>query len=474
MRKLPRLYSLKDDWPAIPSSVDIVSVETHKSAARPHPRSSDIQLCPPMWSNQRPIQFPEVPPMPLGRLFRTAALLSAAVLTACDNASERDAGGAANVIGAAPEPVQIVDFAALGLQGLRSFDVQANGAKVHAAFIADGGDPRQPYIGYLHSEDGGRHWSAPVALAGQFQRPVESKTGNDIQVAASGDNVVLVWQVSGEIPGMGPLFVARSADGGQSWQAGANPTGSDIDQSHHDLAADAAGRFHLVWLDDRDENGYQGVRYARSDDAGLHWQAAQSVDDSSCSCCWNRIAAAPDGKVDILYRDMEPRDMALAQSADTGISWQRAATVGGFGWKFDGCPHNGGSLAYADDASRHALVWTGADQQVGLYHLQSADGGASWSAPHRLGDGMSPFHADLAAGAERLLAVWDALGPSGSKVYLAESADHGANWTPGRLLSAPAASAGFPRIVATGQDWLALWYEQQPGSAKQWRAALIH
>lgn len=370
-----------------------------------------------------------------------------------------------------PLQVRLIDTATLGIQNVTSFDVYLDGQRLHAVFSGLPATGKQPVIGYLRSDDGGLHWSTVQALGESFSLPVEAKAGNDIQIAASGAKLLAMWQLTGELPGMGPLTAAYSEDTGQTWHLASKPTGSDADQSHHELLADANGRFHAVWLDDRDENGYQGVRYARSGDVGKTWELAQTVDDSSCSCCWNRLALGMDGTLNLLYRDMEPRDMALAQTADTGVSWQRLTTVGAFDWKFDGCPHNGGALSVSGNGSIHALVWTGVENQVGLYHLQSADHGKHWSLPQPIGE-FAAFHSDLAAGADRLVAIWDALGPEGSKVYFADSIDNGAHWAVAKVLSAPGRSATFPRVVATPAGFLAMWLEQTP-AGKQWAAALL-
>jgi hypothetical protein len=302
---------------------------------------------------------------------------------------------------------------------------------------------------------------------------LESKAGNDVQVAATDDHILLAWQSTGELPGMGPLSIAVSNDGGQHWQAGSNPTASSIDQSHPDLTRDASGRFHLVWLDDRDENGYQGLRYAQTDD-GMHWLAQQTLDESSCSCCWNRIIATAPNQLTVLYRDGQPRDMALMRSNDGGEHWPIKTAVGNFNWHFDGCPHNGGALTQDSDDHWQALVWTGASEQAGLYHVQSPADGQQWSKPQPVAANSAAFHADIAAHPTGRLAMsWDALGPSGSAVFFAESVDNGQQWSTTRPLSDSAINASFPRLLATENGWLVLWLESVSKNQQRWQSARI-
>jgi len=360
------------------------------------------------------------------------------------------------------------------MQSIDSFDVYVDRQTIHAVFTNTGSEAKQTHIGYLHSEDGGSHWSVPQDIAAPFNLPIESKAGNDIQIAANDNTLLVIWQTTGEIPGMGPLTAIFSLDGGKTWQKGVNPTNSLTDQSHPDLAADQQGRFHMVWLDDRDENGHQGLRYARTLDASQHWDAQLTIDDSTCSCCWNRLLISSNGQLNVLYRDMEPRDMALAQSSNGGASWRQVSPVGQFNWQFEGCPHNGGGLTQAENGDLHSTVWTGAENQVGLYHLQSTDNGSTWAYPQSLAAGSGAFHSDIAALDEkRVIAIWDAMGPEGSSVLFAASSDNGQNWATARQLSAPDNIAMFPRIVATQVGWLAFWTEQQPKATKQWLSAVI-
>ncbi len=387
------------------------------------------------------------------------------MLSACSN------GASLTRLGSAVDQVLSanVSKSVLGFSEATSFDVYVDDDRIH--LIAAGVLPSsgKQVARYVHSDDGGQHWSEPSNVLSLKSASMLTR-GNDIQLAATGDNLVAIWQTTGEIPGMGSIASVYSHDGGKTWKSGANPAANDSgDQSHMDIAAGKDGFFHAVWLDDRDENGYQGLRYARSDDAGTHWQKSSTLDDTTCSCCWNKIAFTPTGALNVLYRDMEVRDMALTQSADNGATWQKASRVGDFNWKFDGCPHVGGGLAYTDidgNTVMHSVVWTGAEQKQGLYYLRSTDNGKLWSTPRKLG--YRAVHADIAAtDNQHIGAVWDETGADGSAVYSARSVDGGSSWSEAKQWSAPGHNAVQPRIVQAQDGFLLLWTEKQPKQASQ-------
>lgn len=354
------------------------------------------------------------------------------------------------------------------------FDVYADQEKIHAVLTVTQADKHKVEILYLYSNDQGRNWSDPQIIDQGPNHGLESVQGNDVQIAASGDQRVIIWQATGEIPGMGAFKTAFSKDGGKTWQMGANPTGTDNDQSHHDMLFDQQDRLHLVWLDDREENGYQGLRYSRSSDFGQHWELGQTIDASSCSCCWNRMVLSPAGSLNILYRDMEYRDMALAQSADAGEHWRRLSTVGEFNWKFEGCPHNGGGITEAASGRLHAAVWTGLETRAGLYHVYSDSAGKTWSEPVAVAPGSGAFHADIAAaGDNRLLMAWDALGPEGSSVWFAVSDDDGLHWNKAQRLSTLDSLASHPRVLGQAEAWTVFWTEKSAHAGKRWLRAVV-
>ncbi|MCX7106438.1 MAG: sialidase family protein [Methylococcales bacterium] len=337
-----------------------------------------------------------------------------------------------------------------------SFDVTEDNGFVHALYVVrTSKNSHRAIIRYSFSKDGGEHWTSPSDVGDEIN--LISYQGNDVQLAVEGNNLVAIWQIKGELPGMGPMASRYSHDGGKTWFFGENPAGDNNgDQAHIDLIADDKGIFHVVWLADPEENGRQSIRYARSLDGGEHWQASQKLDDSTCSCCWNTLVVSSTGDINVLYRDMQPRDMALMQSTDQGEAWHRISTVGDFKWQFDGCPHIGGGLANAEGVF-YSSVWTGLEGKAGLYFLKSGDNGKGWSAPVPLGRMAS--HSDIAANKNKVVVIWDEIDQEGSSVYSAKSLDGGTTWTTPSRLSSVGKMAVFPRIVSTAQGFLAMWTE---------------
>ncbi|MER0216641.1 MAG: exo-alpha-sialidase [Nitrosomonas sp.] len=351
----------------------------------------------------------------------------------------------------------------LGLYDVSSFDVYVDQETIH--LIASG--KRSVHnthgsIRYTRSEDGGRQWKNPVTVNESLPAAMASR-GNDVQLAADGNHLVSLWQTEGEFPTMGPMVSAYSPDAGQTWKRGANPAiDNDGSQAHIDLVADWKGNFHAVWLADPNENGYQGLHYARSIDHGKQWSQPVTLDDSTCSCCWNTVAVSPDNKLAVLYRNTAPRDMSLAQSLDAGLTWRHASTVGDFQWKFEGCPHVGGALKYAGTdniAQLHSVVWTGIEDKSGLYHLSSNDNGQTWSIPRKLGS--MAMHGDIAArNRNAVAAIWNEMEPDGASIFYTKSEDGGTTWSVPKRLTEAKYSATQPKLVATKHGFLALWTEK--------------
>ncbi len=344
--------------------------------------------------------------------------------------------------------------------GITSLDIYADGTRLH--LLTGTTDARgKNRLWYQHSEDDGLHWSETVRVGRKLPAPMRLARGADARLAAHGNALVAVWTGQGNgFMGSGPLITARSENGGTTWTAGPNPAddGSTDGHAFTALSTGRDGSIDLAWLDTRAQK-IQGLRHAVSYDSGRSWSPNVTVDPATCACCWNTMTrAAGDGSTYMLYRDHDPRDMALAVRRADAPAFERVGTVGAYNWRIDACPHVGGALSASADGQRlHALVWTGADHRLGLYHLSSHNRGRAWSKPRRIG-GDTARYADVATHANgRVLAVWSEAHGEGSVIYGTETGKRPA--VP-RRLSAPDVKASHPRVVATARGFLVLWTEK--------------
>jgi hypothetical protein len=330
-------------------------------------------------------------------------------------------------------------------QGVIGLDVYRDGGAIHVLTAEQRGE--DVFLWHRRSDDAGLTWSAPIRVDGPGASPRPTRRGDEAQIAAHGDTVLAIWSVNGTGWGKsGPLSAALSRDGGKTWRAIAGPSDSGMakGEGFADLVADKEA-FHAVWLDGRD--GKQGLRYSMLPD-GKTWAQNTTISTGTCECCWNTLLMR-DGVLQVLFRDKDPRDMALASLEND--AWIKRGSVGAFGWRIKGCPETGGGLATTSDGRLHALVWTGREGESGLYAMRTSSV-ARWSAPRRMG-GADAQHGDLASSGERLGAVWDDSG----RIMAASSSDSGKTWTPAAVVSAGGARAENPRVVAAGDAFLALW-----------------
>lgn len=344
--------------------------------------------------------------------------------------------------------------------GVAHFDVYAEGSDLHVLLGERVGEDKSVRLSHQRSRDGGKTWSERARIDRTGDTLFSPHPGEHPQVAARGERVVVVWTSRNPESGHGGAIVsAVSGDGGETWARGATPAGDESTAYHGllELASDDKG-FHAVWLRPNAGEGSEGqaLHYAQSVD-GARWTAQRGLDLDTCRCCWNRLVTTSDG-VGVLFRDGTPRDMAFVALRDG--AWGDPVPAGGFGWKFEGCPHVGGAIATDGAKQLDALVWTGVDEKrTGLYHVASSDGGASWNEPRRIGDAAAR-ESDIAHAGGKLVALWSTTVDEHAQVQRVESADGGKNWSDARVVSSANVNATQPRLVVAGGTPVSFWLER--------------
>jgi hypothetical protein len=262
------------------------------------------------------------------------------------------------------------------------------------------------------------------------------------------------------------IFLARSTDGGVTWQPLGQLNDDDTPTEHgfvswvredHGLRA--------FWLDGREMERERPmtVRTARiggSAETGPIVWPSLVLDERVCECCSTDAVSGPDGPL-LVYRDRsdeEIRDTSIVSWRDG--SWSAPAAVAEDDWTIPGCPVNGPEVAVADGLV--GVAWfTAAGDEPQVRMALSGDSGATFGEP-LLVDGDAPYgRVGLTDdGAGGLVVSWLASGEEQAAVTLMRVSGEGEMGAPRVVARTTGArSSGFPRLVRRGDSLLVAWVE---------------
>lgn len=260
------------------------------------------------------------------------------------------------------------------------------------------------------------------------------------------------------------IFLARSADGGVTWEA----TGKLNDDSTHTehgfvswLRGDAGLR--AVWLDGRQmaDGGPMTLRSAAVDgSSGRPLDGGVVLDERVCECCSTDATWTAAGPLAV-YRDRsddEVRDTFAVGWRNGG--WSAPAPVASEAWRIEGCPVNGPAVAAAESTVTSAW-FTAADDRPRVVAAVSRDSGESFGDPVVLDDDLPLGRVDVAMLDDGVAAVaWVGRAEGQASVNLRRFYEDGAL---GEVLrvgkTSMARASGFPRLARVGDVLLVAWVE---------------
>lgn len=348
-----------------------------------------------------------------------------------------------------------------------------------------GASTRTLYL--ARSSDGGATFSTPIAWrtvpiykftsdGAPKARKMAFSTHVLPRLASTRDGLALGWVEA--IDG-GPtvrFLVARSRDNGTTFSTPVAAHGGDARRPGFTaVAATPGGGLACGWIDSRDQGQRPFFSTWPADSDGFAPERlvfAGTDGKGICPCCDVAVAVTSGGgsgrKAFVAFRNSDSghRDIWLAQAGVEGSSpFAAPIPVAQEPWTFDGCPHDGPSLAVAGD--RLHVAWMDAHTGVGrVYHAAATvDDLGFRPRPIAPQTTASQGHPKLVAGGDgRLHAVWDeglnpeptapakakpsgdepsrphhpaptAGGIGGRAIMYAVSRDGGASFTPPRTLA---------------------------------------
>jgi hypothetical protein len=224
-----------------------------------------------------------------------------------------------------------------------------------------------------NSADG--HTFAPPVKVGEYgAQSLGKRRGPRI---AAAEKALTIVAVCGERGGGkdGDLLAWRSADGGRTWSAPVkiNRVAGAAREGVHDLTSAADGRLFCLWIDLR--NGKSQLYGASSADGGTTWGEDrliyQSPGGGICPCCQPSACFDARGRLHVFWRNniSDDRDMYLVTSNDGGRSWDAPRKLGNGTWHYRACPMDGGGIA-ADDSGKIHTIWR---REQTLYRCVAGD-----------------------------------------------------------------------------------------------------
>jgi hypothetical protein len=335
--------------------------------------------------------------------------------------------------------------------------------RVVLAWAAQSGDlERTLYL--ARSADGGKNFDPPAPFRKvpiyRFSSQGKGKSGTMNfsthvlpRLVATADGFYLGWVEAVDGSAKVLYQVARSSDGGKTFSAPFTVPGAGAKKpGFTTLTAAPDGTLLAAWLDGRNQGpqpfftdkppqseGFEADRivFAGPDGKGI------------CPCCDLATARLPDGSDLVAFRNNDGghRDIWFAR-ARKGAAFGPPTPLSLDKWTFEGCPHDGPSLAV--DGDRLHAAWMSAHSGKNRVYVASTAASELAFVARELSPATpgAQGHPRLAAtGAGKIHAVWDesldAAGPAPSKS--SHSASHGPTLSgSGRaIMLASSREAGF-------------------------------
>jgi hypothetical protein len=326
------------------------------------------------------------------------------------------------------------------------------------------------------STDLGQSFESAVPLG---EAPARIDTGPDSRpkIVVDGEGHAFVaYSVFKDDHYNGEVLFTRSLDGGQSFEAPRPITADKASQRFATLALDPAGKLFAAWIDKRNAvaarksgGAYPGaaLAFAWSEDGGASFAASRIAKDNSCECCRLGVAFAGPGRPVVAFRNLfdggKVRDHAVATFSDpsTIASITRVAVDD---WAIEACPHHGPSLSVGPDGAYHVTWFTEGKARQGSFYARSTDGGASFSAPMRIGDpDRQAGRAQVLASGGAVWLAWQEFDGEQTTIFARRSGDGGASWSAPREIARTMDEADHPLLVAYRDHVFVSWLTRAEG-----------
>jgi hypothetical protein len=312
-----------------------------------------------------------------------------------------------------------------------------------------------------------------VAVPASLDGPYSAKALIVVGVDENDD----VWTTSSM---MGDLEVIFAAD--PAWREPISLSASEEIPSLPAVATDSTGQVHVLWTEavTPEEPGTE-LLYARGDASvepgigGELWILPSPVLRSPVGGAETPAMIAAEDRLHVVWSGGEGGEIfyswAFGRDAHASAGWSTPMLLPG--------PVPMGSnpvIAQGADGSLHVLYAIPVNEQRGIYHTRSDDGGETWSPAHQVFDAAEAgwVMADqprLAVDGQGILhAVWVRFALPGGRspegIYHAQSLDGGETWS--QVVEIRGGPCDWPQVAVSGNGRLHVVWTEAPYPGAWW------
>jgi hypothetical protein len=260
-------------------------------------------------------------------------------------------------------------------------------------------------------------------------------------IAADHQNLYVTYEE------LGAISLRHSTDGGATWQSAVAISHGDATAVDGATVAAAGGVAHLAWVETAND-GTHRIWYRRSTDHASTWTDAIPL-TAATTATLERTELYASGQRVVLVYVLSGREVVIRRSANQGISFAPAATIG-----------TANAATYVSVAFGDQVIYLAWTNKLGDLRLRrSTTGGITWRTATTLGThdiGRVYYWPWIAATGRYAIVAATRGSDAGSAIVLRITGDRGATWRPTQVLPKPSYQANFwPTIYrANGRWWL--------------------
>lgn len=227
------------------------------------------------------------------------------------------------------------------------------------------------------------------------------------------------------------------------------------------IAIDSSDVIHLVWEETPPLNNEE-IYYKKSANGGTTWSAPMRLTWTS-TMSMNPYIAVDSSRIHVVWNENlivseNPNfELIYKQSADGGATWSAPKRL---------TYSTGGSMAYSlvvDSSSVIHVVYV--DNTPGnneIFHKRSTDGGTTWSPPKRMtwNSGSSETPRMAVDSGNNIHLIWSNFISSAADIFYKQSTDNGLTWSAPKRLTWSANSAFNPSFAADSGSGLYIAWDE--------------